>query len=144
SNTKLPRRILLSAALGLALISLSVTNGRAQGLFAALTGVVADPSSAVVANAKVKLHDAFSGSDRVTETDKEGFFSFASVPVGKYVLSVEAPGFQAYKASDISLGGGEKRNVNVALQVGATTQTVEVSGDAAIVVPVDSGEKSTV
>ena len=44
--------------------------------------------------------------------------------------------------SGIGLGGGEKRNVNAALQVGTTTQTVEVTSAASIVAPVDSGEKS--
>ena len=114
----------------------------AQGLFGTLTGVVSDPTAAVVANAKVKLRDAASGSERQTQTDREGYYSFVSVPVGTYVLSVEAQGFQSYRAADITLGGGEKRNVNVALQVGATSQTVEVSGAADAVAPVDSGEKA--
>ena len=43
---------------------------------------------------------------------------------------------------NIALGGGEKRNVNASLQVGTTNQTVEVSGTADIITPVDSGEKA--
>jgi len=115
----------------------------AQGMFATLTGVVSDPSGAVVANAKVTLRDAGSGSERSTVTNGEGYYTFASVPVGSYNLSVDSPGFQSYKVSGIGLGGAEKRNVNVSLQVGNTTQTVEVSGAEDIVAPVDSGEKSS-
>jgi hypothetical protein len=115
---------------------------RAQGLFATLTGVVTDPSGAVVASAKVRLRDAASGSERSTQPDKEGLYAFVSVPVGTYILTVEAPGFTTYRAADIELQGGEKRNVNVSLQVGSTSQTVEVSGAADAIAPVDSGEKS--
>ena len=44
--------------------------------------------------------------------------------------------------SAIALGGGEKRSVNTSLQIGNTNQTIEVSGAADIITPVDSGEKS--
>ena len=57
-------------------------------------------------------------------------------------MSVEAQGFVSYKASGLALGGGEKRNVNVTLQVGATTETVEVTAGAEVLTTVDSGEKS--
>ena len=114
-----------------------------QGIFATLTGVVSDPSGALVNGAKVTLKDAISGSERQTTTNSDGYFTFASVPVGSYELTVEAQGFQTYKATDIRLGGGERRNNNVTLTVGATTQTVEVTAitDFAVAT-VDSGEKS--
>ena len=62
-----------------------------------------------------------SGSLRDTVTNSDGYFTFASVPVGDftYELTVEAKGFATYKASGIALGGGEKRNMNVTLKVGA-------------------------
>jgi carboxypeptidase family protein len=113
-----------------------------QGIFATLTGVVSDPSGAVIANAKVVLKDAGSGSARDTVTNGDGYFTFASVPVGTYNLSVEAQGFQTYKADSIALGGAEKRNFNISLVVGATTQTVEVNAQEAPLVTTDSAEKS--
>ncbi|HEX6547007.1 MAG TPA: carboxypeptidase-like regulatory domain-containing protein [Bryobacteraceae bacterium] len=75
-----------------------------QGLFATLTGVVTDPSGADVAGAKVTLTDAASGSARTTTTDGQGYYTFASVPVGSYKLSIAASGFQTYNVSDITLG----------------------------------------
>lgn len=116
----------------------------AQGIFATLTGVVSDPSGALIANAKVTLRDAQSGSARDTVTDSDGYYTFASVPVGTYVLTIEAPGFQTSKIDGVALGGGEKRNVNVSLQVGSTNQTVEVTGTADVVAPVDSGAKADI
>ncbi len=79
----------------------------AQGIFATLTGVVSDPTGGVVPNAKITLRDSASGSTRDTTTNGEGYYTFASVPVGNYELTVEAGNFRQYKASDISLGGGE-------------------------------------
>lgn len=128
------------------IISLACFVGAAawgQGIFGTLTGVVSDPSGAVVGNASVKLRDAASGSERSTVTDGQGYYTFASVPVGTYNLTVELAGFQTYKVEGIALGGGEKRNVNVSLQVGEATQTVAVTGTAEALAPVDSGEKSS-
>jgi len=121
---------------------LSVGPLRGQGTSATLTGVVSDPSGAVVANAKVALKDALSGSLRDTVTNGDGYFTFASVPVGTYNLSVEATGFQTYKADNIALGGSEKRNLNISLTVGAASQTIEVNAQEAPLVTLDSPEKS--
>src|SRR5271167_1543075 len=127
------------AALALVLAA----NLSAQGIYATLTGVVSDPSQAVVAKAKVTLKDTQSGSQRDTISNNEGYFTFASVPVGTYDLSIEAKGFSSSKISGIALGGGEKRNVDIALKVGTTSETVEVAGTVDQLAPVDSGEKSS-
>src|SRR5437773_4827367 len=102
--------------IGLAI--LLAANLSAQGIYGTLTGVVSDPSTAVVAKAKVSLRDARSGSQRETLTNNDGYFTFASVPVGTYDLTVEAKGFNLYKVAGIPLGGGEKRNIDATLQLG--------------------------
>ena len=122
--------------------TLFAVNARAQGIFATLTGVVSDPAGAVLAGSKVTLRDAESGSLRQTTANGEGYFTFASVPVGTYILTAEATGFELYKADDIRLGGGESRNVNITLKVGSATETVEVTGAEQNVAVLDSGEKS--
>ena len=127
----------------LALVVLGAANLSAQGIYATLTGVVSDPSTAVVAKVKVTLKDAQSGSLRETTTNNDGYFTFASVPVGTYDLTAEAKGFSIYKVNGITLGGGEKRNVDVTLQVGTTAQSVEIDAGVDLVAPVDSGEKSS-
>ncbi len=114
----------------------------AQGIFGTLTGVVSDPSGGVVPNAKITLRDSTSGSTRDTTTNGGGYYTFASVPVGTYDLTAEAPNFRVYKAVDISLGGGESRNVNVQLQVGAAGETVQVNAENSSLAVTDSGEKS--
>ena len=114
----------------------------AQGVFATLTGVVSDPTGAVVPNTKIVLTDAVSGSARETVADGDGYYTFASVPVGTYNLSVAASGFKDFTASGVALGGGEKRNVNIALSVGTADQTVSVNAESIALATTDSGERS--
>ena len=115
----------------------------AQGIFATLTGVITDPSQSVVAGAKVTLRNIESGTTRETASNGDGYFTFASVPVGTYSVTVEAPGFKTHKEDAIRLGGGDQRNVNIPLAVGGSTETVEVSGvQDFTVAAVDTGEKS--
>lgn len=116
----------------------------AQSLFATLTGIVSDPTGAVIPGANVTLRDEKSGTVRTTVTDSSGYYTFASVSVGDltYELTVEAKGFQVTKLPGVTLLGGDKMNVNVTLQVGNTNQTVTITGSADQIVPVDSGEKS--
>ena len=115
----------------------------AQGIFATLTGVVTDPSQSVVAGAKVTLRNIESGTTRETASNGDGYFTFASVPVGTYSVTVEAAGFKTHKEDAIRLGGGDQRNVNIPLAVGGSTETVEVTGvQDFTVAAVDSGEKS--
>lgn len=115
---------------------------RTQGIFATLTGVISDPSGSVISNATIRLTDALSGSVRETRSNDQGYYTFASVPVGDYNLGVDASGFQAYKVSDIRLGGGEQKNVNIQLKVGQATQTVQVDAESVDIATTDSGEKS--
>jgi hypothetical protein len=145
SNTVTKFRFaLLTVVAGLLLSSWISTPLRAQSLFATLTGVVADPSGAVIPGASVKLINEKSGSARSTVSDGQGYFSFVSIAVGDftYKLTVEAQGFQTYQATGLVLLGGQQRNLNAELKVGSATQTVEVTGAVTSIVPVDSGEKS--
>jgi hypothetical protein len=114
----------------------------AQSIYGTLTGIVTDPSQAVVAGASLTLRDQQSGSQRETLTNADGYYTFSSVPPGTYQLTVAAKGFESYKQSDIALGGGDKLNYNVPLRVGSSTNTVEVSGTLDTVVTQDSGENS--
>ena len=68
-----------------------------QAIFATLTGIVSDPSGAVVANAKVTLRNSLSGDVRESTTDNQGYYTFASVPVGTYNVTIEAPGQLSFR-----------------------------------------------
>src|SRR5262245_32118725 len=113
-----------------ALVTSLAASLQAQGIYATLTGVVSDPSQAVVTQAKVTLRDEQSGSQRQTVTNSDGYFTFASVPVGSYEISIEAKGFNLYKVAGITLSGGDKRNVDAQLTVGNTSQSVDIAASA--------------
>jgi hypothetical protein len=126
----------------LCLIAVTASPMFGQGVFATLTGVVSDPTGAVVPNAQITLKDAVSGTDRTTTSNGDGYYTFASVPVGSYTLLVAGTGFKDYKAQGIDLSGGAQINVNVALSVGTADQTVSVDAQNIALATTDSGERS--
>src|SRR5262245_8766137 len=67
---------------------------RAQLYTGSVTGVVTDPSSAVIAGASVTLTDSEKGYESQAKTDTSGRYLFRSVPPGNYRISVEATGFE--------------------------------------------------
>jgi hypothetical protein len=113
-----------------------------QSIYGTFTGIVSDPSNAVIANANIKLRDQQSGVVRETITNSEGYYTFASVPPGTYEITVSSPGFETHSQTGVALGGGDKLNVNITLTIGNTANTVVVSGSVDLITPVDSGEKS--
>jgi hypothetical protein len=126
---------------GIVFAGLLVADLPAQSIYGTLTGIVSDPSGAVLPKANLKLRDENSGSLRDSVTNGEGYFTFVSLPPGSYQLTVESPGFETYKQTGIDVLGGDKMNVNVTMKVGSASIAVEVTG-AADLAPVDSGENS--
>src|SRR5579871_5389280 len=97
-----------------------------------LSGLVTDPSGAVVPNAAVQLKSLDTGSVANGKTNGEGYYKFAYLQPGNYSVSVNAPGFQAtQKNTVVSLGASASANVQLAVSSGSTT--VEVSGAPASV-----------
>ncbi len=117
--------------------------GFAQALTGTLTGTVADSTGAVVPGGAVTVTNMGSGDVRKTVTNSAGYFTVAAVPTGSYSVLVEAKGFQRSETRDLTFNPGDKRNVDIVLQVGTATQTVEVLS-AQDLVSTDSGEKSSV
>src|SRR5215472_248807 len=128
---------------GAAIVSTLAGELPAQSIYGTLTGIVSDPSQAVVAKAVLKLRDEQSGSLRETVTNNDGYYTFVSVPPGAYELTVTAPGFETHRQTSIAILGGDKVNVNVAMRLGSTSNVVEVTGTFDAAVPVDSGENSS-
>lgn len=102
-----------------------------QLVTATLQGTVHDNSGAAVANAKVTAVDASTNVATNTQTDANGRFVFASLaPGGPYAITVEAPGFKIEERLGIHLDVNQSVDLPITLQVGATTQRVEVNADA--------------
>ena len=122
----------LAAAMVAVAAVLSVGAANAQSSGSSISGAVQDPSGAVVANAKVQIHNAVSGYDRTTTTDSKGNFSFPNVPFNPYHMTVTAAGFAQY-AQDVEIRSALGVNVKVSLTVASSTDTVTVEAGADLV-----------
>ncbi len=116
----------------LALIMLWSGLSRAQEVTAAINGVVTDPSGAAVAGAKVTAKDLDRGSVFPTTADGSGFYNLPRIPVGRYEVRAENPGFQAAVKPEVVLQLNQNAKIDFAMQVGDVNQTVEVTTAAPI------------
>ncbi|MFN9263216.1 MAG: carboxypeptidase regulatory-like domain-containing protein [Acidobacteriota bacterium] len=99
-----------------------------QGTTSRLQGVVVDSSAAIVGGATVTLKNEGTNAVFETKTTAAGAYVFESVPSGRYTVLVESPGFKKFTARNNAVSIGQPTTVNVTLQLGAVTETVEVSG----------------
>ncbi len=117
-------------AIFLSLFAFSLAPARAQVTATAqVSGIVTDPTGAAVVNAQVSITETDKSATRSTTTDAGGLYIFAELPVGPYRLEVKAPGFKDYVRSGIVLVVNNNIQVNVAMQVGAINEKVEVSAE---------------
>lgn len=101
----------------------------AQQATAQITGTIKDPSGAVVAGAKVTLKNTGTSAARTVTAGKDGTYLFTLVPIGTYEIDVAAPGFAKAEQTNIGLEINQNAKLDVTLQVGASNQVVEVSGE---------------
>jgi outer membrane receptor protein involved in Fe transport len=112
---------------GVALLG-TVPRGNAQSTGGRIRGTVTDPSGGAVSGAKVTLLNEDTNTSRETQTSTTGEYLFLEVPVGSYEIDVVGTGFKKYQRKGIVLVLNEIANVDVALQVGGSMETVEVTG----------------
>ena len=98
-----------------------------QEVTAGVNGSVTDPSGGAVAGAKVTAKDLDRGTTWPTVTGGGGSFNLPRLPVGRYEIRVENPGFQTAVRSNIELQLNQNARVDFTLQVGSTSQTVDVT-----------------
>jgi len=106
-----------------------VANAQSAGNSTSVTGVVLDPSGAVVPNVSVEIHNPVSGFERTAVTDAAGRFSIPNVPFNPYHLSVNGQGFAAY-SHDIDVRSVVPVELSISLKV-ATSETVTVEAGGA-------------
>ena len=93
-------------------------------------GLVKDASGAVVPKAAVKLVDTATNIARNTVSGEDGSFVFVNIPAGKFNLTATAPGFEASILESVIVDSGRITDATMMMQVGATTETVQVSASA--------------
>ena len=103
---------------------------QAQEVTAAISGAVTDSSGAALVGAKVTARDLDRGTLFPTTTNSEGLYNLPRLPVGRYEVRVEASGFQSALKSDVVLQLNQNARIDVQMQVGNVSQSVEVTSAA--------------
>jgi hypothetical protein len=127
-------------ALGLLISAVALL---AQFETAEVLGTVRDPSGNTVPGAKVTLTSLDQGTQATVNTDANGNYDFFDAKVGHYSVTVEQPGFAKFVTNDVTVNVNARQRVDVSLQVGEITQSIDVSA-AAAVLDTDSSEHSQV
>jgi hypothetical protein len=111
-----------------------VATGVAQVTTGSLSGTVVDPTGALVSGATVTLINEGSSARQQATTSTAGAFRFTFLSVGRYDLEITKPGFRSLKSSGISVDANIEHTVGpFKLEVGQTTESVEVSSAAPLV-----------
>jgi len=99
---------------------------------ATLSGVVTDPSGAVLTKATLTLTSSEKGIARTSTTDDGGRYSFNQLPPAAYSLAIKAKGFETYRQNGIVLNAAETATQNVTLTIGAENISVTVTSDVTL------------
>src|ERR1700735_984632 len=129
-NLRRAARTVFSFVLLLSLIILSLSAASlAQELAATLTGSVTDASGALVSGATVVVRSEETGSGRSVSTSSTGSFNITNLAAGRYAVTVNNAGFQTFVAKNVILNVAEKHTLDVQLQAGQVSQTIEVTAE---------------
>src|SRR6266571_433060 len=96
-----------------------------------ISGIVQDPTGAVVPNARVVLKDQKTGLTKESTTTEAGTFLFPDLASGSYQVTVSMPGFKTELASNVSVSTSQTTDVRITLEVGQPTETVTITEDMA-------------
>ncbi|HEX4999663.1 MAG TPA: carboxypeptidase-like regulatory domain-containing protein [Terriglobia bacterium] len=123
--------MLRKTLVALCLLSLFSLGAFAQSTVGTLTGVVTDTSSAVLPGVTVKILNADTGQGQSILTNDAGSYTFILAPGNNYTLTAEFTGFKKVSVTKIALRMADTSTVNVTMEVGEFSQTVEVNAGLA-------------
>src|SRR5450432_321850 len=107
---------------------------RAQSVAVAqVSGTVSDSSGGAIANAQITMTEIERQTVHSVLSNASGSYTLPNLPVGPYRLEVKASGFKDYVQTGIQLAANNNMQVNVPMQVGSSTERVEVSASASMV-----------
>jgi hypothetical protein len=116
----------------------------AQVQFSQFTGTVVDQTGATIANAKVTATNPATDLKLTATTNSSGNYTVREVPPGVYKISAEAAGFKTVSNNGVTANAGTIEHVDFKLQIGKTSEVVEVTAEAAAVNTEDSKLSTTV
>ncbi len=103
-----------------------------------LRGTVTDPQGGLIAGAVVTLSNAGTGFNRSLTTDQRGEYQFVQVAPGTYKIDVEMMGFAKLTRTDVQLLVNTPTTLDLHMELGKTTETVNVAAEASTINTVDA------
>ncbi len=100
-----------------------------QAVYGSIFGTVTDPQGAGVAGAKVTITSVSKGTAEETTTNESGNYTVTHLIPDSYNMKIEAQGFKLLTVNNVQVSADTAAHNDAQLEVGAVTQTVEVSGD---------------
>lgn len=141
SENRAANRVLGRVLSSLLLLSLAgAGHVEAQEVTGSISGTVQDRSGAVIPNVTVIAKRMESQSRLSTTTNSLGLYSFPVLPIGTYEITAQAQGFQKYLGSGLKLNVNDYLRLDITLEVGSMTESVEVAAQPTAV----NTESSTV
>jgi hypothetical protein len=102
----------------------------AQSSQANVSGLVTDAQGAFVVGAELTMRNLSTGSPTTATTNDSGFYAMRALPIGRYTLTVEKAGFKKLVRTNMTLTTGQSLELNLALEVGAVTESISVVATA--------------
>ncbi|HEX4277768.1 MAG TPA: carboxypeptidase regulatory-like domain-containing protein [Bryobacteraceae bacterium] len=128
-------RSFILAALALGSVPFAVAQ---QADNAVVVGTVFDSSGAIVTGARVKLTHVSTNAVTEARTDERGQYRTPALRIGEYVLSIDADGFKHFSQRGVELEIGDVRKVDVELEIGHASESVNVDAEAPLLQTSDS------
>jgi hypothetical protein len=119
-------------AIAACLFALGV-GANAQEVTGSIIGTVTDASGAVVVNADIILTNTATGEEHKVQTNDSGGYVLTQIQPGTYDLAVHGQGFKEYLNKGFVLSVNDRKTLNVALEPGAITETVTVTGETPLI-----------
>jgi len=106
-----------------------------------ITGTIADPAGAVVANASIEARNVGTGAISAVASSATGNYTLAELPAGNYEISVSVPGFKKSVRQGLTVQVAQTLRLDIALEVGSATESVTVTEEVPLL-KTESGELS--
>jgi hypothetical protein len=126
-------RLIAGAVLSVALATSALAQSQAAN--GSIEGTITDVQGGVLPGVTITILNADTGSQRLTTTNENGFYRALLLPLGRYRIAAELPGFKKHEQGGITLQAGQTAVINATLTVGQLSEVITVTTEAPVAQP---------